>query len=206
MKKTILIASLFAIITGMIFVPVSGMANVTQPVELSGEFKQEIKDRTPKHLQEDIEEFFTFAKQKHESTSDSEKQQLDQKMKELKTKMSETVEKHKKTPKDNRELRVLQDTIENIQGLPIDSTMVGNNKLTILLQDGNENQGWEEIIGTYIHNKNLNVEIVYGTVTLTEWSLRQEPEPALFSEINDKTPKEKHKATYPAGKFPKRNT
>lgn len=164
--KTILFASLIAAI---LLVPGYGLVNAVQPVELSDELKQKI-NRIELERQPHMKKIFELAEQKLLTVSESQKQDFNDLIEEELIKLGNTEEKNRKVYNDHLELRSTQNDIRNIDNLPLETTLVGKNKLTIVLQPGNENKGYETIINDSILNDDLSVEITYGSVTLTEWS------------------------------------
>lgn len=156
-------------IAGMLVIPAYSMASAIEPIELSDELKEELKKISPER-QPHMEKIFQLGEQKLLTESDSEKQALEDLMEEELVKLGETEEKNRKVYADNSQLRVIKEKIRATEEIPIDSIMVGKNKLTVVLQEGSENQGWEKVINGYVPNADLNVEIAYGTVALEEWS------------------------------------
>lgn len=156
-------------VAGMLLIPANTMINAVEPIEISDEIKQKISKMSPER-QPHMEKIFNLLKQKELTDSKSEKQTFDDLIEEEYVKLGESEDKNRKQYNDHSQLRSIQQDIRNLEDLPLETTLVGKNKLTILLKPGNENKGYEKIINQYIPTKNLDVEIKYGEVKLTEWA------------------------------------
>ena len=156
-------------VAGMLLIPAYSMVNAVEPIELSDELKQKISKMSPER-QPHMEKILKLEKQKKLTESESEKRDLDELIEEEHVKLGETEDENRNQYDDHPQLRSIQQDIRNLEDIPLVTTVVGKNKLTVLLAPGNENKGYEEIINQYIPNGNLNVVIEYGEVSSEEWS------------------------------------
>ena len=136
---------------------------------LTEQIKQKIEKRVPLHLQSHVEEIFKLAKQKSVTTDEFEKQRLEQMINDAEDQMRETSEKNKEVYEDNKEVRKIQNAIRELEGIPLVTSLVSVNALTILLDPSAENQGWEEKILDLVTEKNLDVKIGYGSITIEDY-------------------------------------
>ncbi len=157
-------------VAGMLMIPASSMVNAVEPIELADEIKQKISTMSPER-QPHMEKIFKLLIQKEQTDSESEKQAIDELIEEEYVNLGVSEAKSRPQYNDHPQLRTIQDDIRNLEDLPLETTLVGKNKLTILLKPGNENRGYEEIIDQYIVDKSLNVVIEYGVVgPMIEWA------------------------------------
>jgi hypothetical protein len=146
-------------IAGMLLIPAYSMANAVQPVELSNDLKQTISKLAPER-QSHIEKILTLAEQKQITESESEKQNLEIQIEQELTRLGETEEKTRKINTNEKELRILESQIRDLEGIPLIMIMNNGDGLQIALELGTENDGWEETILEL--SNNLNVQIFYG--------------------------------------------
>lgn len=156
-------------ITAILLIPATGLATASTPVELSDEIKQKIS-KMPTERQPHMEKIFKLLIEKEQSGNESDKERIDGLIQAEYAKMSTSEEQARPQYLDHPQLRAIQSEIRELEDLPLVTTLVGKNKLTILLSPGNENKGYEDIIDQYIPNKNLNVVIEYGEITSKEWA------------------------------------
>jgi len=156
-------------VAGMLMIPTHSIVNAVEPIELSDEMNQMISKMSPER-QHHMKKILLLAEQKKLAESESEKQALDKLIEEEHIKLGKTEEKNRKVYNDHPQLRSIQQDINNLEDIPLVTTIVGKNKLTILLAPGNENKGYEEIIDQYVPNKDLNVVIEYGEIKSGKWS------------------------------------
>lgn len=168
-------------ITGILAVPAYGIVSAQSekfPIidlgkipELPEEIKQSIKERAPSDSQPYIEEIFKFAKYRHTITDDAKKHELNRMIEETKARWSEAEEQRRQAYlKDTEALRTLEDSIRELDGIPLLGTFIKNNTLHVDLHPDSEDQGWREKVLDMITDKSLNVSVSYTTVTYTDLS------------------------------------
>ena len=157
-------------VAGILLILGSSMVNAVEPIKLSDEMKQKISTM-PTERQSHMEEIFKLLIEKERSENTSDIERIDSLIEAEYAKMSASEEKARPQYNDHPQLRMIQQDLRNLDNIPLETTLVGKNTLTVVLTPGNENKGYEEIIAKYIPDKRIDVEIEYGVVgELIEWA------------------------------------
>ena len=154
-------------VAATLLIPASGMATAQQPIELSEEMKTQIS-KMPTERQSHMEQIFKLLIEKERSDDASDKERLDGLIQAEYAQMSISEEQARPQYDDHSQLRTIQQDVKNLEELPLVTTLVGKNKLTVVLQPGSESEGWEDKILQNVSNKALDIEIKYGEITATE--------------------------------------
>ena len=175
-SKTKISVMATVVVATILLIPATGIATATAtttavatPVELSDEIKQKIS-KMPTERQSHMEQIFKLLIEKERSVKTSDKERIDGLIQAEYAKMSTSEEKKRPQYNDHPQLRMIQQDVRNLEELPLVTTLVGKNKLTIVLEPGSEYAGWEDTILKNISNKALDVEIKYGEITAKEWT------------------------------------
>ena len=163
---------LFASLAVLLLIPLSSMvdASIFNVIELPNEIKQKIKKNYSPHVQSTMEDILKLGLEKERATSNVQIQNIDEKIEEKVQEMKTIREQNKKVYKDHDKLLAVEKLLGDIEGLPLVISLVGENKLTVILSPESENPKWKQKIEAIIYDSTLDVQIGYGTFEYTDFS------------------------------------
>lgn len=162
---------LFASLAVLLLIPLSSvMVDAFTPFELPNEIKQKIKKNYSPHVQSTVQDILKLGLEKERATSNVQIQKIEEKIEEKVQEMKTIREQNKKVYKDHDKLLDVEKSLGDIEGLPLVMSLVGENKLTVILSPESEDPRWKQKIEAIINDDTLDVQIGYGTFEYTDFS------------------------------------